>query len=91
MRFEWDNAKAASNHLKHGVTFEFAVGVFYDEEYFDVEDDRKDYGELRLAAFGRIKNRVYVVTYTRREEVIRIISARKANGREQKKYYAVCV
>jgi len=47
---------------------------------------RFDYGEQRLWAFGRIRDRLYVLTFTRRESAVRVISLRKANSREEKIY-----
>jgi len=90
MSYEWDDAKATSNYANHGVTFEYASRVFWqDARRVTVEDNRRDYGEKRLTAFGEIEGRVYVVSFTRRGDIIRIISARKGNKREQKKYYTL--
>jgi hypothetical protein len=49
-------------------------------------DDRRDYGEERLTLYGRVAGRLFVVTYTMRAGVHRIISARKANSREMSRY-----
>lgn len=87
MTFDWDESKAAQNAVKHGVPLEYAVRVFLDERRLDAEDTRRDYGEERRFTLGEIEGRVYAVAYTVREKVIRLISARKANEREQKKYY----
>ena len=89
MAYVWDNTKAGLNFIKHSVTFEYATRVFFDPHRVEVEDARRDYGEKRVAVFAEIDKRVYVVTYTRRTGDIRIISARKGNSREQKKYYAL--
>jgi hypothetical protein len=88
MLFEWDEAKAARNEAKHGVPFWYAARVFFlDPHRLDSEDARRSYGEARRLALGVIDERVYVVAYTRRGEVTRIISARKANARERRRYY----
>lgn len=89
MNFEWDDTKAASNESKHGVPFPYAARVFLDARRVDGPDLRKDYGEERRIVVGAIDGRVFVVAYTRRGQATRLISARKANEREQKQYYAI--
>jgi uncharacterized DUF497 family protein len=66
------------------VSFPYATRVFLDPQRIDREDNRLDYGEERRIVVGYIENRLFVVAYTRRGGVIRLISARKANVREQK-------
>lgn len=87
MIFEWDDRKAAQNVAKHGVPFEYAARVFLDTHRLDSEDTRRDYREERRIAMGKIEGRLFVVAYTPRGEVIRLISARKANEREQRQYH----
>jgi|HubBroStandDraft_6_1064221.scaffolds.fasta_scaffold31797_4 uncharacterized DUF497 family protein len=87
MRFEWDEQKAAENRAKHKVPFDFAARVFLDPYRLDNEDKRRDYGEERRLTLGRIEWRLYAVAYTMRGEIVRLISARKANQREQRRYY----
>ena len=84
--FEWDDSKAKSNEIKHSVSFPFATRVFDDENRLTVIDERFNYGELRYITLGNIEQRVFVVAYTIRGSVIRLISARKANSREVKRY-----
>ena len=85
MFYEWDDSKAQLNHEKHGVSFE-------DVEWFDwtsalvKEDTRLDYGESRYNALGLMNDRLYQITFTVREETIRVISFRKANKREVRQY-----
>ena len=86
MLFEWDNHKAAQNIAKHGVPFEFAVRVFLDPYRLNSEDVRRDYSEERWLTLGKIETRLFAVAYTPRGTVIRLISARKANEREQRRY-----
>lgn len=86
MKVAWDNAKALSNESKHGVRFEFAAAVFNDPARIDWLDRRRDYGENRQSTLGQIDGRLYVVVYTIRGDFRRLITARKANQREQKKY-----
>jgi uncharacterized DUF497 family protein len=87
MPFEWDEAKRLSNLRRHGVDFVDIHPVFKGR-VVEWIDDRLDYGELRIVCLGEIDNRVYVVIYTWRGENRRIISARKANVREQRAYRA---
>ena len=86
MTYEWDGRKAAQNVAKHGVPFEFAARVFLDSHRLDAEDVRRAYGEQRRFTLGKIEGRVYAVAYTVRRNAIRLISARKANQREQRQY-----
>lgn len=85
--FEWDEAKAAKNYAKHGVTFEAARDVFKDPFAIEQIDDRKDYGEERFIIIGMVSARVLTVVYTMRGESIRIISARGAEPYEQRQYH----
>jgi uncharacterized DUF497 family protein len=68
------------------VPFEYAVRVFLDPHRLDGEDTRRDYSEERWLTLGKIEGRLFAVAYTQRGKVIRLISARKANEREQRKY-----
>lgn len=87
MDFEWDAAKAGANEAKHGVPFDVASRVFDDASCVVLEDARQDYGEERFVALGMIGGRIYMVAFTWRDETCRIISARKANGREIRRYH----
>ena len=86
MQFEWDSDKAAANVSRHGVSFELAMLVFIDNDRLIKRDERFDYGEERIITMGHVNNRLHVVVYTQTNDIIRIISARKANRREQKRY-----
>lgn len=86
MEFEWDDRKAAQNATKHGVPFDYAVRVFLDAHRLDCEDARQDYSEERWFTLGKIEERLFAVAYTPRGTVIRMISARKANERERRRY-----
>jgi uncharacterized DUF497 family protein len=86
LRFEWDDRKAAQNVAKHGLPFEYAARVFLDLQRLHAEDARHDYGEERRLTLGKIEGRLYAVTYTPRGTVIRLISALKANEREQRQH-----
>jgi uncharacterized DUF497 family protein len=85
--FEWDNAKAAANLAKHGVSFEQARDAFDDPFAIDFVDDREDYGEQRLILFGMVEGRLLVVAHSLRDERVRIISAREAESHERRKYH----
>ncbi len=87
MRFEWDNNKAESNVLKHGISFEEAVTVFADPYLLFTEDLIHSQGEERVWAMGEAENgSIVVVVFTMRGEQIRIISARRATTRECQQY-----
>jgi len=85
MEYEWDENKREANLEKHKVDFDAVLGFDWKTAQ-EIEDMRFDYGEQRLWAFGRIRDRLYVLTFTRREGAVRVISLRKANSREEKIY-----
>jgi uncharacterized DUF497 family protein len=85
--FEWDEAKAAENYVKHGVSFETAVKVFRDPFAVERLDDREDYGEERFILIGTAEEAVITVVYTERNGRFRIISARRATRHEQEDYF----
>jgi uncharacterized DUF497 family protein len=85
--FEWDDAKAAANLAKHGVTFEQAREAFYDPFGLEFEDDRHDDAELRHLLLGMVGGRLLVVAHTLRDETVRIISAREAEPHERRRYH----
>jgi uncharacterized DUF497 family protein len=83
--YEWDPAKAADNHAKHGVRFADAVAVFEDPLALTISDDHE--AEERFITLGvDLLGRILVVVYAWREESIRIISARKATAKERRQY-----
>lgn len=85
MGYEWDEAKKQINYEKHGLSFEDAALVF-EGATITGRDDRKDYGEARWITYGTIDGRMVVIAHTKRSENVRIISMRKANEREEKRY-----
>ena len=85
MLYIWDETKRAGNLAKHGVDFAAAAG-FEWETASVVPDSRRSYGETRLIAVGFIGRRLHVMVFTFREDKVRIISLRKANGREILRY-----
>ena len=88
MEFDWDPDKAASNIRKHDLAFEVATRVFLDPYLFEIKEE--DYGdELRYSVVGMVDNRLLHVTYTMRDNVYWIISARAAEPYERRKYHEV--
>ncbi|MFZ2089191.1 MAG: BrnT family toxin [Desulfobaccales bacterium] len=86
MRFEWDEAKRLVNLEKHGVDFADAPEIFQGQMVIAL-DRRLDYGEDRFIGFGALKGRVMAIVFSRRRpDLVRIISLRKANPREQRRY-----
>jgi hypothetical protein len=85
--FEWDDAKAARNLRVRGIGFEAAREVFRDHFVLDWLDMREDYGEERYGAIGMVQDRLLHVAYTIRNERIRVISVRKAEPHERRKYH----
>lgn len=84
--FEWDEAKSAANEAERGIPFEAAAEVFLDDNRLESPDARFSYGESRMNVIGAVDGVVLHVTYTRRNGVARIISARRANRKERKRY-----
>lgn len=90
MRFEWDPRKAAANLRKHGVSFEEARAIFFDDEAMVYDDPDHSLQEQRLLILGMSREpRILVVTHCLRghDEDIRIISARPATKREIRTYW----
>ena len=88
IRFEWDSRKAKSNEKKHGVSFEEAQSVFFDEHALLLEDPQPRHEEERFVLLGVSATlRLLVVVHALRErDIIRIISARKATRKEAQEY-----
>jgi len=89
LHFEWDDRKEKANIKKHGVSFDEARTVFYDENAIQFFDPDHSEDEDRFILLGMsFKLRVLIVCHCFREseEVVRLISARKAIKNEQKEY-----
>ena len=85
MQFEWDRNKAIASRLKHRVSFDEAVTVFYDPLAATVDDPDHSVGERRFITVGySVRDRLLVVSHSERQGVLRIISARRATLRERK-------
>ena len=90
MIFEWDDKKEQINIQKHGMDFKTASRIFKDENRLEIYDDLHSDYEDRYITIGLIDKVMYVATvvYTERgNDVVRIISARKATPKERRKYY----
>ena len=87
MKFEWDETKRKLNIKKHGIDFVDAPSIFSGYT-LTLEDDRYDYGEERFVTFGILGGRVIAVAHTESEELIRIISIRKATKYKEKEYFS---
>lgn len=89
IRFEWDARKSSANKKKHGISFEEARTVFFDENAKLIDDPDHSEDEDRFVLLGVSSSlKVMLVCHCYREEgnVVRIISARKASTLESKQY-----
>jgi uncharacterized DUF497 family protein len=89
LRVDWDARKEADNTRKHGVSFEEAAGVFSDEHALLLDDPGHSNEEERYILMGlspRLRILVVVRAHHEPENVIRLISARRANKRERAVY-----
>jgi uncharacterized protein len=90
MQFEWDSEKDRANRKKHGVSFDLARRVFEDPNHLSTQDRHED-GEERWQTLGLIGPvAIFLVAHTiedgNGEEIVRIISARKADKTERRRY-----
>jgi uncharacterized protein len=86
-QFEWNDDKAAQNWREHAVTFEMAREAFQDPFAVEWEDAGQDLSEQRYSMIAMLENRLLFVGYTMRGERIRIITARKAESYERRRYH----
>jgi uncharacterized DUF497 family protein len=84
--YEWDEAKAASNLAKHGISFDEIVLLFKDAKHVVFGSFREADGENRFKAVGLIERSLYTVVFTGRGGARRLISGRRANRSEEKRY-----
>jgi len=90
MRFEWDATKEKANRRKHGISFEEARTVFYDEhavQYFDPDHSVEEDRFILLGMSFRLRVIVVCHCYRESESVIRLFSARKAEKDEAQEYW----
>lgn len=87
LRFTWDERKAKTNQRKHGVSFEEAASVFADTMAVIMDDVEHSDDETREAIIGHSStDRLLIASFTVRESVIRLISARVVTRNERKDY-----
>ncbi|MCY0092757.1 BrnT family toxin [Hoeflea ulvae] len=85
MEFEWDETKRAEIYKKHGVDL-LEAALIFENEVLEKEDTREDYGERRLIALGMVDNQIYIVVYTKRDAIYRLITAWKGGRRDREEY-----
>ncbi len=89
LRFEWDERKNLLNRRKHGVSFEEAQTVFFDDRALFIDDPDHSQGEERFLLLGLsavLRTLAVCHCYRQKDDVIRIISARKADRAEREEY-----
>ena len=86
MRFEWDENKRRLNLAKHEFDFAEVEDVF-DSETITILDYRFDYGEIRYVTFGILNGEIVAITHTETDNVVRVISFRKAAKNEEEYYF----
>jgi uncharacterized DUF497 family protein len=87
MKYSWDEDKNRKNIEQHGIAFKDAVKIF-EGETLEQEDDRFEYGEVRIYAIGIVNALEIVVIYTDKDNnERRIISARRAEPHERRAYW----
>ena len=85
--FEWDQGNIDKSYQKHGITPNEAEEAFVDKDILLLEDIKHSQKELRFEAIGRIiKGDILFLAFTARGDKIRIISVRKANKKERRRY-----
>lgn len=89
MRVTFDPTKSERNEQERGIPFS-AADEFDWSTALAAEDSRRDYGERRFQAIGFIGERLHVLVFTPRGQGVHVISLRRANGRERKRYAAHC-
>ncbi|AET91503.1 hypothetical protein BYI23_B008960 [Burkholderia sp. YI23] len=81
----FDPLKDAINRLQHGVSLDLAKEIVWNDVVLKI-DKRRDYREVREVAYVPLRGRTFCVVVTRRHNALRIISLRRANKREIRKY-----
>ena len=84
--FDGDETKARSKLAKHKISFEYATRVFAEEMRLDFDASHERDGEARRKAIGRTDGKLMAVVYVVRNGVVRIISARRANKKEERRF-----
>ena len=89
IKFEWDDKKAKSNLKKHGVSFEEAQTVFFDDlavQFWDDSQSKKEERFLMLGLSNKLRVLLVVHCFRENDSAIRIVSARKATKKEMNEY-----
>jgi uncharacterized protein len=90
LRFEWDDEKEKINLRKHGISFDEARTVFYDEkaiQFFDPDHSEDEDRFILLGISFKLRTLVVCHCFRKSETVVRIISARKADREEEREYW----
>ena len=93
LEFEWDKRKAKVNLKKHGISFEEARTIFFDEhavQFFDPDQSEEEDRFILLGASARLRLLVVCHCYRESESTIRLFSARKADRNERRQYKERC-
>ena len=85
MTIEFDPGKDEINRAKHGVSLAVAADIDLDAALI-LPDRRRDYGEVRFQAIGPIAGRLHLLAFMIRGDTMRVISLRRANSRERRRY-----
>ncbi len=85
MIIEFDPVKSAKNNAERGLSFERVADFEFETALFAI-DDRKNYGEIRWRALGNLDGRLHALVFVEKPDGIRVISLRKANQREVRRY-----
>lgn len=85
MEIEFDPGKDAGNLRRHGLPLAFGA-IVLAHRIGEVEDERRDYGETRVKAFGLVEGVLFACTYTRRGEALRILSVYRVREREARRW-----
>ena len=86
MQYEWDEPKRQANIQKHGIDF-IGIDKVFAGQTVTILDARFDYGEPRFITVGLLEGDAVVIAHTETDEVIRIISVRKASKNEEISYF----
>jgi uncharacterized DUF497 family protein len=86
VKFTWDERKRERNIRKHGIDFVDAEAVF-NGDTLTVPDDHEDYSERRFLSIGLLNAVVVVIAHTEQDNIIRVISMRKATKNEEENYF----
>ena len=85
MKIEFGPAKSEKNARERGLAFDLVADFDFESAQI-TKDERRDYGEVRYRAVGRLNDAVAVVVFTTRHEAVRVISLRLANRKERSRY-----